>query len=823
MLSRIVSSTIKKLVDAHNTGNHQQSDGAYPTLPFPPPPPAGPGTRRLCPRCLTLLYHRIITFGDGTACENLEMPHSLAMSMLSGSPCVICAKLLLLFDGMQKHVSFEETLRRSPLVEWRLTCKFEAPPTVSWHRFSQQAARVSFMVKHKGGYSWGIGSFMLHPDSRVPLPVAERKTLMEDYGTILSLDGQDTAFGSTLSSESMAKAAGWMQECYATHTKCHRLFGKDGPNQPVTPWFPDRLIRITRTDKSGPAWLSTRLVLKSSPADFPAAMTKEALEYLSFSHCWGPEPEGGRGGQVLTKDTIEAWRKELPLDKMPLAFQHAVKVCASLGFDHIWIDSLCILQDNVQDWQEQSAVMADVYKFAWLNIAALSTSSDCEGFINDARDPRVIWGFKTHFAHILGTGPATTWNHQGRPCVLLTGEATLLWDIQRDLPGGGDWLAPLFTRAWVYQERSLARRVLAFATHGVFFACDEAHHGENPNGLDGVCTSGSGPRHLLHSIADTSAKLATETLATGALPSAARLQQEAIDLLRRFGSAWNGAVMDYTKCKLTKDSDRLIAISAVARELANSGAPQQQRYLAGLWDINLIFQLGWMACEGRTTLRRKHAGTKGYVAPSWSWASIEAPIAKCGSLYPDESVVRALADVRAAQVELATEFAYGPVKAGWLRLWGCLRAVSGSHTKPNYDYEGSSVSTSLTDAATGEKLWFASDTAEGYEIVSSRTGLRKVVWVPHMLNMHSSMVNCYALVLAEVSPDEGFAVGGDFVRPGEQVYRRLGTGDFGRIPSLFRQDKLVMSLGAFPEATEMTDVLRGFGRNEAGYREFVII
>ncbi|KXJ84723.1 hypothetical protein Micbo1qcDRAFT_110726, partial [Microdochium bolleyi] len=61
-------------------------------------------------------------------------------------------------------------------------------------------------------------------------------------------------------------------------------------------------------------------------------------------------------------------------------------VCASLGFDHIWIDSLCILQDSEKDWEEQSAVMADVYKFAWLNIAALWTTSDYEGFINDTRE-----------------------------------------------------------------------------------------------------------------------------------------------------------------------------------------------------------------------------------------------------------------------------------------------------------------------------------------------------------------------------------------------------------------------------------------------------
>jgi len=88
------------------------------------------------------------------------MPHSSAMSTLSGSWCAICAKMLLLFDGMRKHVSFEETLRKSPLVEWRLTWKFDAPATIAWHHFGQQAARVSLMVKHRQGYRWGIGGFL---------------------------------------------------------------------------------------------------------------------------------------------------------------------------------------------------------------------------------------------------------------------------------------------------------------------------------------------------------------------------------------------------------------------------------------------------------------------------------------------------------------------------------------------------------------------------------------------------------------------------------------------------------------------------------------
>jgi len=42
---------------------------------------------------------------------------------------------------------------------------------------------------------------------------------------------------------------------------------------------------------------------------------------------------------------------------MPLTFQHAIIFTRRLGFRHIWIDSLCIIQDSKPDWEEQAAKM----------------------------------------------------------------------------------------------------------------------------------------------------------------------------------------------------------------------------------------------------------------------------------------------------------------------------------------------------------------------------------------------------------------------------------------------------------------------------------
>lgn len=164
MFRHLAKTALNKLADrleaSINNANAAPSltnEPAFPTLHFPPPPPHGPGTNRLCPRCLTLLYHTVFAYGDGSGCSELEMPHLPSMASLSKNTCVICARLELLFNGMRQHVSFEPTLRQSPSQEWHLTWKLDAPATISWHAFHKQAARVSFMVKHKRGYSWGIG------------------------------------------------------------------------------------------------------------------------------------------------------------------------------------------------------------------------------------------------------------------------------------------------------------------------------------------------------------------------------------------------------------------------------------------------------------------------------------------------------------------------------------------------------------------------------------------------------------------------------------------------------------------------------------------
>lgn len=250
------------------------------------------------------------------------------------------------------------------------------------------------------------------------------------------------------------------------------------------------------------------------------------------------------------------------------------------------------------------------------------------------------------------------------------------------------------------------------------------------------------------------------------------------------------------------------------------------RYLAGLWDTNILEQLTWININGRTTSPRKRVRDTDYVAPSWSWASVEAAV-QSYSIFPSVNTQIALADVLASDVVLETDYAFGFVKAGWVRMRGRLNRVKATNI-PFSSWGSSDKSTSLTDESTGCDMWFSGDTVEAYELIKSRKGLERLVWIP-MLAFFDSTVSCQSLYLIEVHVPDQVGDDGKFVRPGEKVYRRIGSGNFGRVTTKLREDKLLLDLGSYAEIPaeagqrEGQVIAKGFKRKEDEFQEFVLI
>ena len=91
--------------------------------------------------------------------------------------------------------------------------------------------------------------------------------------------------------------------------------------------------------------------------------------YAALSHCWGSfQP------LVSIKNDIKARKQGLYQDELPRIFRDAVELCRELRVAYLWIDSLCIIQDDDSDWTIESSKMQDIYRNACLVISAVHTA-----------------------------------------------------------------------------------------------------------------------------------------------------------------------------------------------------------------------------------------------------------------------------------------------------------------------------------------------------------------------------------------------------------------------------------------------------------------
>lgn len=106
--------------------------------------------------------------------------------------------------------------------------------------------------------------------------------------------------------------------------------------------------------------------------------------YLALSYCWGGPQE-----VQLTTNTVESFKQSIQLDSLPKTLRDAATVTRRLGKKYLWIDALCIIQDDEASKQKELAQMARIYMNSFLTIQAAVPSSVKEGFL-DSREPPEI-------------------------------------------------------------------------------------------------------------------------------------------------------------------------------------------------------------------------------------------------------------------------------------------------------------------------------------------------------------------------------------------------------------------------------------------------
>lgn len=175
-------------------------------------------------------------------------------------------------------------------------------------------------------------------------------------------------------------AATWVKECTSGHLRCANGDISSLPTRilDVKP-AGDVVTLVDGADKSGLyVCLSYCVRILSLYVEFE--VPEQHPDTLLIK--WGDHPP-----YVMTKATLSLRQSGMRLSEMPQTFVDAIAITRHLGIRYLWIDSLCICQDDVDDWARESARMCAIYSNAHLTIAA-NRSSDCAGGCFHTREPR---------------------------------------------------------------------------------------------------------------------------------------------------------------------------------------------------------------------------------------------------------------------------------------------------------------------------------------------------------------------------------------------------------------------------------------------------
>jgi hypothetical protein len=170
-----------------------------------------------------------------------------------------------------------------------------------------------------------------------------------------------------------------------------------------------------------------------SPTLYLYESTGQSSRYVCLSHCWGEPSKTSPMLQTTTK-TVDSFKTQIPWSSLPKTFRDAIYFIRRLGIEYIWIDSLCIIQNDGEDKAREIGQMASVYSNAFLTIAATSASSSLEGLFST-----------TSSSHIAEELPRPVWDPESSDYGPLYARRGIphTWDPNPDFP--------LLKRGWVFQ------------------------------------------------------------------------------------------------------------------------------------------------------------------------------------------------------------------------------------------------------------------------------------------------------------------------------------------------------------------------------------
>ncbi|KAK8254529.1 heterokaryon incompatibility protein-domain-containing protein, partial [Phyllosticta capitalensis] len=361
----------------------------------------------------------------------------------------------------------------------------------------------------------------------------------------------------------------WLFECDTKHKSCQTLGNGIGGS------CPKRLIQVAEG--------AIRVVELESDSE---------VTYTTLSHCWGSEFDAERVPKALSTN-IGSLQVSIDWTEIPPTFQDAIKITRLVSCEYIWIDSLCIIQDDAEDWENQASQMAKIYSNSYLNIAATASRNSWGGLLKQRvlSVDRVFDSATTRPLKSYAFGE----NIIARPYLKQVHDGFIGTGVERDGTDGGRF--PLLLRAWIFQERLLSRRTVHFTRSEMVWECRshtscECEEYDPPPGNDNIKTK------FDHIIRSSTTEIVSKV--------------------------WWNCVLNYTEMDITKSTDWPHAIAGLASRVLPY---MRSNYSAGLWEKTLPFDLLWARLSADPIQLYDmsygewpfHSSCFPRTPPTWSW------------------------------------------------------------------------------------------------------------------------------------------------------------------------------------------------------------
>ncbi|KAH6879498.1 heterokaryon incompatibility protein-domain-containing protein, partial [Thelonectria olida] len=446
-------------------------------------------------------------------------------------------------------------------------------------------------------------------------------------------------------SRNIATIRHWLSVCTSSHANCPKWASSRQIGQRHLP------TRVLDVGKVGDDSIRLHLSEESDTSD-----------YITLSYCWGPR----KNPIVTTRESLSRHMNTgIQVSDLPETLRDTVRLTQLLNVKYLWIDALCIVQGDRDDWIREAAQMSSVYSQALLTIAADGAPDTYAGLFRE-RSAR------------HGTSVELPWPLDEPD----DGAGPLRLHITPHFRSFKDQIesAPLSKRGWTFQERALSARIVHFTPEMCYWECKDACIGEDDE--IGKYSVQDGFFHLKDLLLP---------------PDGQRVLTKA-----KMHDKWAWVVEKYSHRQLTNADDLFAALEGIAVVFAEKD--MFGKYCCGLWEDNFLRHLLWFCSrpdDGSQGI--PHRRPEKYRAPTWSWASIHGPVENPAiQIYFDHSsagiemtdqlgkdglLSHSILAVEAVTVETEGPSGFGPVRSASLRAKGILHPVLLGRQTRRREYE----------------------------------------------------------------------------------------------------------------------------------------